>query len=259
MTLHKFQEQFKELMLRPRNEIANYSDVIAAQIHDNDISVNDRLGVYHNNIIGSLSNSLCATFPMIENLVGVDFLKDMSRQFIFQNPPSSGCLHHYGIGFDEFIKGYKPAKSLPYLPDVARLEIALHHAYYAEDDEPLAADALAQIPPEALCNTTLHLRNSASLIQSTYPLHELYKFCNKNGGTPDLSTHVNCSLLVHRPKLEVLIMPINPDEYFFLTLLQNHPLGVALEGTIEERSDFDFTAFLQKHIYLESFSKNALD
>ncbi len=255
MLLNNFQEEFKELMLRPRHDVKADSNGVTRHIKSDEISANNRLGVYHNNIVGSLSNTLCATYPMIEDLVGTDFLKEMARQFIFEHPPSGACLHHYGNGFDAFIKGYEPAKDLPYLSDVARFEWAMNHAYYAEDDEALPADALAQIPPEELAGTILNLRQSATLIQSPYPLDDLYKFCIHNGTAPDLTTQVTCRILVYRPHLEVKIVPLSKGEYYFLRRLQAKTLELALEDTLKNHPDFDFSAFLQKHIVLEVFSE----
>lgn len=254
MPLNKFQTDFKELMLRPRAELSVENEAVTNTLISDHIHANDRLSIYHNNIIGSLSNVLCSTFPMIENLVGTNFLKEMARQFIFKNPPNSACLHHYGEGFDAFIKEYEPAANLPYLADVATLEFALNHAYYAQDDAPLPADALAQIPPESLAKTLLSPRASATLITSSYPLTDLRAFCLNDGEAPELSAPTDCRLLIYRPKLEVKIIPLTKDEYAFLSnLQQGTPLGAALENVTDTYTTFDFAAFLQKHIALETF------
>lgn len=254
MKLKEFQKEFKNTMLRPRSELEERGQSISSHLNEGNISISDRLDVYHNNIIGSLSNALCSTFPMIENLTGPDFLKGMAREFIFQHPPTSAYVHHYGSGFDEFIENYAPARDLPYLSDVARLELALNHAYYAEDDDALPADALSKTLPESLGDIVLNFRKSATLISSDYPLLSLRDFCLNGGEAPDLSRAQPCAFLVMRPHLEVETLPLSIDEYNFLNLLQNKtPLGQALEHNVEQHPDFDFPAFLQKHISLETF------
>ena len=244
-------------MFRPVREIQDCEHDFKALFSEGDIPLDERLKVYHNNVVGSLSEVLRATFPLLENLVGADFLKSMAREFIFGNPPTSGCLHEYGEGFDGFIKTYEPAKSLPYLPDVATLELALNTAYYASDDVTLAPDYLAQVQPESLSEVVLKLRSSATLISSRYPLEQIRTFCldADNNPAPDLTKNCTCRLLIVRPDLEVNIISLPEDEFEILLLLHNKvPLGEAVEKVMTAFPAFDFTAFLQKHTTLESFS-----
>lgn len=255
MQLNKFQRKFKETMLRPLSSFDKENDYLAQHLNEDHIPLENRLQVYHNNIIGSLSTALCATFPIIENLTGTEFLKTMAREFIFTHPPQSACLHMYGVGFDHFIKSYESAKSLPYLPDVATLEIALNHAYYAQNDTPMPADTLAQLAPEKLGAAILRLRQSATLLGSFYPLIQIRDFCLHTGEAPDLSYATTSFLMIYRPHLDVHIIALEKDEYHFLNLLEHQtPLGEALEQTSEVFPSFNFTLFLQKHISLETFS-----
>lgn len=260
MRLNEFQEEFKDIMLQPKRDLGGNCGHIARLIKSENVSAPDRIGVYHNNIVGSLSNALCATFPMIENLTGEDFLRGLAREFIFAHPPTSACLHHYGAGLDDFIKGYAPAATLPYLPDVASLELALNHAYYAEDDVAMPADALTLMPSDTLGACFLKMRKSVTLMCSPHPLIALRYFCLNDGDAPDLTEMGDYPIMIYRPRLEVQIITLSVDEYDFLLNLQKDPLGAALENTLQKYPVFDFSDFLQKHIALESFSsKNALD
>lgn len=81
-----------------------------------------RLAVYRNNVVGSLIDALADAFPVAQQLVGVAFFRAMAGVFARQAPPRSRILAHYGEGFAEFIEGFEPARSVPYLADVARLE-----------------------------------------------------------------------------------------------------------------------------------------
>ncbi len=258
MQLKKFQETFKETMFQPASNLQASSSDFDGMFKDSDIALHERLKVYHNNVVGSISAALCATFPLLNNLVGEDFLKPMARAFIFDNPPNIGCLQMYGAGFGYFIKGYDPAQSLPYLPDIATLEFALNHAYYATDDAPMAADTLAGIEPETLSDIVINLRESATLISSKYPLIDIRDFClNSEIATPDMKTEQPCFILVIRQELEVNIISLAEDEFTILTLLNDGiSLGIAVEITLSEFPDFDFTAFLQRQIKLETFSNN---
>lgn len=257
MQLNKFQDRFKETMLQPVSGLDDVDEELREVFVDNDISVEDRLKVYHNNIIGSVSASLCATFPTIETLVGEDFLKSMARAFVFENPPQSGCLHSYGTGFDNFIRTYTPAASLPYLADVATLELAINSAYYAANDQTMEPDALTHISEDRIGEVRLSLRASGVLVASEYPLLEIKNFCDNDaqGDAPDISNAAKTLLMVYRPALDVDIVSLEQDEFSFLTMLHNGlPLGEALEATLTAYPEFNFTFFLEKHISFETFS-----
>ena len=69
----------------------------------------------------------------------------------------------------------KPAQTLPYLPDVARLEWLRHAAYHAADAEPMQAGALGGAPPEQAGNILLRLHPSAGRLSSDYPVVSIWE------------------------------------------------------------------------------------
>ncbi|MGB0720048.1 MAG: putative DNA-binding domain-containing protein [Bdellovibrionales bacterium] len=255
MQLADIQHRFKDLMLDHPDALNSPPDDLASVFESGDIALPARLKVYRNNIVGSLTDIMAAGFPALEKLVGKDFFETAARSFILKNPPQSGCLTFYGQGFAEFLAAFAPAASLPYLPDIARLEIALNDSYYAADDRPLRAEDLAAIAPEDLGNTVLALRDSVKLLQSPYPVCAIYDFALADDpqGTLDINSGGE-SVMVSRPHLETQIAPLAHDEFVMLSALaQSIPLGEAAANVLGRYPDFDFQAFLQKHLSLETF------
>lgn len=255
MQLSEFQNRFKNLMLDHPDALDTPPEDLAAFCAEGDIPLPDRLKVYRNNIIGSLTDVMVGSFPFMEKLVGREFLELMSRSFILENPPSQGCLSFYGEGFADFIQSFELAKSLPYLPDIARFELAENEAYYADDDEALSPDALASIAPEALADLKLELRASAHLLHSQYPLITLREFCMREQDDGQFNMDQGgVYVMITRPQLETVSVELSEDEFRMLQNLQSgKPLGASVEAVIEEYSDFGFQEFLQKHINLETF------
>ncbi len=253
MRLHEFQEQFRDLMLDAPEALESPSEGFAAQFEAGDIPLPERLKVYRSNIVGGIAETLCKGFPILEKLVGADFLRDMARRFVLAHPPEAGCLNLYGRGFENFIRAYAPAQGFPYLPDMAGLEIAMNEAYYAPDDEALGAETLAGLSPDDLGALRLALRHSARIVCSDYNLAVLRAYClAPEGPIPDL--RLPCTLLIYRPNLEVHLVPLTEAEAFMLGLLQGGAaLGNAAERIIADHPDFDPGAFLQKHLTLGSF------
>lgn len=262
MTLRHTQTRFRQAMLQPAASLKAGKHDLADTFQEDHIPLEERLSVYQNNIIGSLSAALSKTYPLIEALTGPAFLKQIAREFVITCPPEGGCIQHYGKEFSDFIAHYPPARGFPYLPDIANLERALNDAYYAPDDDALTALNLAAIPQESLTETPLPLRQSAHLLTSLYPLLEIRDFClseeDSNAAIPDLTAPHETHLLICRPALEVEITPLNPDEHHMLARLQaKETLGTALESTLSIYPYFDVSGFLQKHVTIGSFRANA--
>ena len=255
MRLNKFQEQFKDLMLDHPDALQSPPAELADFCMSGDIPLPERLSVYRNNIIGSLTDVMRASFPVLEALVGQEFLDGMARSFILKNPPARGCLNFYGAGFAEFIEAFEPAKSLPYLPDIARFELALGQAYYADEDAPMAADELSKVAPEELGALQLFLRENVRLISSQHPIVALRDYCLAGAeGEPPALDQGGVSLMVYRPAYNVEVIETADDEHMMLSTLQTgQPLGTAVEEVLARHPDFDFGAFLKKHIALETF------
>lgn len=258
MRLNDVQTRFKNMMLDHPDALKHPAEDFASLFEAGNIPLSVRLGVYRNNIVGSLTDVMIAGFPLIDNLVGREFMEMMTRSFILENPPQSGCLNLYGEGFDTFIENFELAKTLPYLPDVARLEIALNAGYYAPDDTPIHADSLAGITPDSLAVTSLLPRNAVRLVSSPYPLDKIRNFCLSDAGDKtealDISTG-GCRLLIHRQMLEVRISALRKGEYIFLSaLIAGQTLGEALEHTLTLDRAFDVHSALQRLFTLEAFS-----
>jgi len=128
------------------------------------VAATKRFDVYRNNVAVSLSDALETAFPVVRKLVGDDFFRATAGVYLRAHPPTSPVMMFYGEEMPAFLDGFEPAKTVPYLPDMARLELALRHSYHAADSTPIAADALGQIAPDALPNVTFTFAPSVHLI-----------------------------------------------------------------------------------------------
>ena len=177
MQLSKFQDRFKDTMLDHPDALKSLPGDFETIFQENGTPIPERLAVYRNNIVGSLTDVMIASHPALEKLVGKEFLESMGRSFVLENPPCTGCLNDYGAGFDDFIRGFAPAEDMPYLGDVALMEILMNKAYYAADDAALTPEALNN-PPDGqdLADMPIDLRDHVHLLRSPYPLDIIYDF-----------------------------------------------------------------------------------
>src|SRR6266404_1656399 len=105
----------------------------------------DRLDIYRNTFVHTLTKTLRLCFPVTERLVGEDFFEGAAQIFIEERPPRVAWLDLYGGEFPEFLSSFPPATSIAYLGDVAELEWAVNSALHAADIESLDVAALSEV------------------------------------------------------------------------------------------------------------------
>ena len=199
-----------------------------------------RFDVYRNNVAVSLTEALEAAFPVVQKLVGEAFFKAMAGVFLRAHPPASPLMMHYGAEFPGFLAGFEPARGLPYLPDVARLEQALRASYHAADATPVAPDALAAIAPERLETLRFGFAPALRLIQSDYPIVGIWR-ANSEASAPKPGTGPECALIT-RPGFDPRVNAVAPPAAPILAaLLEGATLGAALE---QAGDGFDLAALL---------------
>ncbi len=134
-----------------------------------------RLAIYRGNVIGNLTGALRLTYPAIERLVGAAFFAAACARFAVATPPDSADLYEYGAGFAAFLEDFEPARTLPYLADVARLEFAVTRALHAPLVPALDAAALAAVPAAAEDGLRFLPHPSLSLLDLAHPAPAIWE------------------------------------------------------------------------------------
>src|SRR5215831_13967373 len=91
----------------------------------------ERLDIYRNTFLLTLTKALGFGFPAVQKLVGEAFFEGSTRIFVAEHPPRVAWLDQYGDAFPEFLRTFGPATTVPYLHDVATLEWSVHSAFHA--------------------------------------------------------------------------------------------------------------------------------
>ncbi len=120
-----------------------------------------------------------------------------------------------------FIARFGPARSLPYLADVAQLEWLWLEAYHAPDAEPLAPDALAQLPPAELPRLRFRLHPSARLACFASPALSIWRL-HESADDPGevLIDEAPEYVLIVRPRAAVSAIGLTVGAFAFVNLLQ---------------------------------------
>ncbi len=156
-----------------------------------------RFSVYRNNVANSLTEGLEQGFPVIRKLVGDEYFKALAGNFLRAHPPTSKLMMFYGAEMPAFLADFPPLAHLPYLADVARLELALRESYHATDATPIEVEVLSNLAPEAFISARFKLAPALRVVVSRYPVWSIWQ-ANSVVGVP---------APVMRPEAAIVIRP----------------------------------------------------
>lgn len=204
-----------------------------------------RFAVYRNNVAVGLIRALETRFPVLVSLLGEEFFRAMAREFTRAHPPNSPVLMSFGDELPDFIAGFEPAQEMPYLADVARIEIARTRAYHAADVPRLGADAFSVLTPPAFEAMLVDLHPAATVIHSPHPIWTILSMASGWQPAAAIDDWQPQAVLVDRPAFDAVIRPLTTGTALFLEALgTDQPLGIAATGAAQETPDFDLPAAL---------------
>lgn len=188
------------------------------------------LAVYRNTVAKGRADALAGLFPTVERLVGEDWFRDAALIFAAEHPPTSPVLDDYGQAFPTWLARFEPAQSLPYLPPVARMDLAWSRAHRAADAPVLTPDGLAG---RDLFGSRATPHPSVQLFWFDWTAPSVWLANRPDSGADQVVDWTDSSegLVIYRPDMTVLHRRLSRVEWLFLDgCRRDLPLGrVALE------------------------------
>jgi uncharacterized protein (UPF0276 family) len=215
----------------------------------------ERLGIYRGNLFANWTKGLAAAYPVVQQLLGDDFFGGLARAYGKAYPSQDPDLNRFGERFAEFLAGFEHVAEYPYLPDMARLEWALHQSFYAPDAPALDPAALAGMPPEQVEAITLPLRPSSSLLSSEWSVAKLW-LAHQPGGPafPEQMAEESFALVV-RPQWQPQLVELSPAAFVALSsCARGETFGAALDAAFAVDGDFDVASQLRQWLALGVFA-----
>lgn len=260
-TLRETQDMMARGLLRHKHALPDiHAELAPLFITDHGAPFEARLNVYHNNVVGNLARAIVQNYPNLDILLGHDFLMSCAREFAIHHPPNAAALTTYGADFPQFLQSHekitKSLAAMPWIFDVARHEAAAFLCFCASDDAPISEDDLIAMQNDACASQTLALRASAQLMHYNYDVMRILDLCQAHTAhiPPDITSKHTCHMLLLRPLLDVLYIPLAADEYTFLRALQaGNTLESALNQALQENPAFNLTPNFQKHLHLGTY------
>jgi Putative DNA-binding domain len=158
-----------------------------------------------------------AAYPVVTRLLHQRFFAYAADQYIRAHPPAGPCLVEYGASLPEFLEAFPPCQHLLYLPDVARLDWALHRAQHAEDAAAIHPALLRDLGIDEVVRVTFRLHPAVWLLASRWPIDEIWR-ANQPDADPDITVDLaqgGVRLEVRRDGDDVVFRALDAAGYAF--------------------------------------------
>ncbi len=204
-----------------------------------------RYNVYRNNVVASLMAALQDGFPAITKLLGAENMRNLAYAYVRQHPPQSRIMMNYGQRLPEFIANTEQLSKLPYLGDVARLELELRRSYHAADAIPIDSSVINALDPDTLTATCFEFAPSLGLIRSVWPIYSIWTRALKDAEQEIVATAQD--VLVTRPNYDPELTVLSSGGAEFVAQVRcGEPLGKAFDAATRKCQDFSLTLIFEQ-------------
>ena len=199
------------------------------------------LAVYRIGYVARLTEQLGETYRTVWRAVGDESFYALSREYIAAHASASYNLSDYGRSFPEFLAGSREAVAAPFLPDLARLELAFHEVFHAAAHAPITAGELATIGGhgDGLAGVKLEIGGAVRLLACEHAVLELFRH-RDDDAEPDVGdTGRRQWLLLYRRRSDVFVEEISCGTYAALdALAHGETVDAALERACASEPSF---------------------
>jgi hypothetical protein len=191
-------------------------------IASNVFTADEKIQIYRNNFIISLSDVLSATYPNVLALVGEECFAGLARQHVLNAPLLEGDVSNYGKGFSSTISSVESVISaVPYLRDVASLEWAIDDSnqkhnnpkpmpnlYPLSDLETLSAEKQSLI--------VLRANPAINLVDSKYAVFSIRNALTRQDFADVIIEQPEQGIAFVRSNEELLVQRLSSEEFTLL-------------------------------------------
>jgi hypothetical protein len=174
LSLTEFQDAFVQALYDPE---ATALGTLTAQ---------PGFSVYRNTVMKGAVDALQANFPTVERLVGSEWFIAAAAVYARQSPPVDARLVFHGSAFADFLDGFEHAQQMPYLGNVARLDMLWIQVHTAIEEPGIDLPWLASLDPEHL--GSLRLRPCAAARWQWFaeqPVYTLWQHNREHRALPE--------------------------------------------------------------------------
>ena len=219
-------------------EAALPRDVLGEIVPGGTLDAAGALAVYRNCYVARLSEQLGETYATVWRALGDDAFLAISASYIASHRSSSYNLSDYGRDFAAFLESAPETADAPFLPELARFELAFHDLFHSPADRGIDAGELAAAGD--LSGVRLRFGSSVRLLAYERAVYDLFRHRN-DSEAPDLEIDRPQWILLFKQGGEVLAKDLSRASFVALDALAR---GSAVDEALEraDACDPEFSA-----------------
>jgi hypothetical protein len=206
-----------------------------------------RLGIYRGNMASAWRRALASAYPLLRRLLGDARFASLAHAYGRAHPAQDPDLNRFGAGLADCVAD---DEERPWLPDLARLEWAVHSAWYAPDAKEAPDDgpraALAALSPQQFEASRAVLHPSLRLHASSWAMAAFWLAQQADGA--DVSGEPRRQPghgLVLRARWQVAVREIGAAEHAALArLASGASFGAAFDAGFDVDEDAPIAMWL---------------
>ncbi len=222
--------------------------LLAGQIAEAGPSMQIRLGVYRQNMLGNLAAVLRLAYPAVLRVVGAAAFNKAAQEFIQIRSPKTANLYEYDEYFSIHLNQSMLSRQHPALADIARLDWAVHRALHATRHPALALEGLSQIDLTKITNLYFTAHPSLTLLTVGPMARAGWEAALLGNHLPPAPRAEHLAVFCHLGKLKMATLHGEAFD-FARMLVSGFPLGTALDVVVPDEAATILCKFLNLGIF----------
>ncbi|HYB98748.1 MAG TPA: putative DNA-binding domain-containing protein [Candidatus Limnocylindrales bacterium] len=186
-----------------------------------------------------IREALAETFEAVEHVAGAAAFTELTLRYVRACPPRSYNLNHAGNDLPRFLATDRLAEQLPFLPDLAELELRIAQAFHADVEPAFDPAALAGWDEQRWEEAVLRFQPSLAVVTSRWPLRAIWR--SRSTAVQDVDIALNGRperVLIWKSGLEVQLDDLEEDAARALSYLRaGTRLGATMEALCERGAE----------------------
>jgi hypothetical protein len=207
--LQQLQQAFLANLSTDDPEFVKYVGAIAS------LSPSETLEIYRQHIQAKALRPLGGIYSACQKILGQERFEAICNEFFQTYPPQDFLFDGYIAPFAEFLAEHPCLNDYPYIADVAELEWQIDRLLKAVNSPQLDLEALKQVESDRQGDIVFNLPAGAVLMQSDYPLDEIYS-------------------IVESDDTENTLTDWQLGHYWFIVWRANADFGIFIESLTKE-------------------------
>lgn len=187
-------------------------------------------------MMNELTTQLIGIYPTVHQVLGDAQSAEVAQAYFYKHPPKTAHPVDAVEMFAYFLESHSKAKTFPFLPDVATMDLGYHKAYHAVNAQTIHTGIFTELTPEQLAAKRIQLHPACFWFSSSYAVHDMWRLHHSAIPPKHIDNHISQDVIILRPHLNVEVHKIDAG---FTNALDRLDAGETMEMAFMRASQID--------------------